>query len=40
MAKHNIRTQGEGTSRRLAEQSAAKLALAAFQKISTGKSKS
>lgn len=40
IAKHNIRTQGEGSSRRLAEQVAAKLALAEFQKISTGKSKS
>lgn len=40
IAKHNIRTLGEGTSRRLAEQAAAKLALAEFQKISTGKSKS
>jgi len=40
IAKHNIRTSGEGTSRRLAEQSAAKLALAELQKLSTGKSKS
>ncbi len=40
IAKHNIRTLGEGTSRRLAEQAAAKLALAEFQKISTGKTKS
>lgn len=37
--KHNIRTSGEGTSRRLAEQMAAKLALLEFQKIHTGKTK-
>ncbi len=40
ISTHNIRTQGAGTSRRLAEQAAAKLALTEFQKIATGKSKS
>ncbi len=39
IAKHNIRTVGEGTSRRLAEQQAAQLALLEFKKIHTGKSK-
>jgi len=37
--KHNIRTVGEGTSRRLAEQQAAQLALLEFKKIHTGKTK-
>lgn len=37
--KHNIRTSGEGTSRRLAEQVAAQLALLEFKKIYTGKTK-
>lgn len=37
--KYHIRTSGEGTSRRLAEQAAAKLALAEFKKIQTGKIK-
>lgn len=37
--KHNIRTSGEGTSRRLAEQAAAQLALLEFKKIHTGKTK-
>ncbi len=39
VAKHNIRTVGEGTSRRLAEQQAAQLALLEFKKIHTGKTK-
>lgn len=39
IAKHNIRTVGEGTSRRLAEQQAAQLALLEFKKIHTGKAK-
>jgi ribonuclease-3 len=37
--KHNIRTSGEGNSRRLAEQAAAQLALLEFKKIHTGKTK-
>lgn len=37
--KYNIRTIGEGTSRRLAEQQAAQLALVEFKKIPIGKSK-
>lgn len=37
--KYHIRTRGEGTSRRLAEQAAAKLALAEFKNIQTGKPK-
>jgi ribonuclease-3 len=37
--KHHIRTSGEGTSRRLAEQVAAQLALLEFKKIYTGKTK-
>lgn len=39
IARHGIRTVGEGTSRRLAEQQAAQLALHEFKKIHTGKSK-
>lgn len=37
--KHNIRTTGEGSSRRLAEQQAAQLALLEFKKIQIGKTK-
>ena len=37
--KHNIRTIGEGSSRRLAEQQAAQLALLEFKKIHIGKIK-
>jgi len=37
--KHNIRTVGEGSSRRLAEQQAAQLALLEFKKIYIGKTK-
>jgi len=37
--KHNIRTVGEGSSRRLAEQQAAQLALLEFKKIYIGKIK-
>lgn len=37
--KHNIRTTGEGSSRRLAEQQAAQLALLEFKKIHIGKIK-
>ena len=37
--KHNIRTEGEGTSRRIAEQQAAQLALLEFKKIHIGKIK-
>jgi ribonuclease-3 len=37
--KHNIRTVGEGNSRRIAEQQAAQLALLEFKKIHIGKTK-
>ena len=37
--KYNIRTVGEGTSRRIAEQQAAQLALLEFKKIHIGKTK-
>jgi len=37
--KHNIRTVGEGSSRRIAEQQAAQLALLEFKKIHIGKTK-
>lgn len=37
--KHNIRTIGEGSSRRIAEQTAAKLALLELKKVHTGKIK-
>lgn len=37
--KYNIRTAGEGRSRRIAEQQAAQLALQEFNKIHTGKTK-
>jgi ribonuclease-3 len=37
--KHNIRTVGEGPSRRIAEQQAAQLALLEFKKIHIGKTK-
>ncbi|NOT14900.1 MAG: ribonuclease III [Methylotenera sp.] len=39
IAKHNIRTVGEGASRRIAEQQAAQLALQEFEKTPIGKSK-
>lgn len=39
IAKYNIRTVGEGTSRRLAEQQAAQLALVELKKIHIGKIK-
>lgn len=37
--KHNIRTAGEGSSRRIAEQTAAKLALLELKKVRIGKTK-
>lgn len=39
VAKHNIRTTGEGASRRIAEQQAAQLALAELKKLRIGKHK-
>lgn len=39
IAKHNIRTTGEGASRRIAEQQAAQLALAELKKLRIGKHK-
>lgn len=37
--KHNVRTVGEGSSRRIAEQTAAKLALLELKKVRIGKTK-